>query len=64
MSNDRTLSGADEFLPILFYITIKASSSRQLYLFIYFNFFLLVDYKLRIFLTIRCRPILLSCTPI
>ncbi|PWZ06753.1 Vacuolar protein sorting-associated protein 9A [Zea mays] len=27
MSNDRTLSGADEFLPILIYVTIKASNS-------------------------------------
>lgn len=25
MSNDRTLSGADEFLPILIYVTIKAN---------------------------------------
>jgi hypothetical protein len=36
MSNDRTPSGADEFLPILIYITIKASSSWQLYLFFQF----------------------------
>jgi Rab5 GDP/GTP exchange factor len=32
MSNDRTLSGADEFLPILIYITIKASSFRLLFM--------------------------------
>jgi Rab5 GDP/GTP exchange factor len=32
MSNDRTLSGADEFLPIIIYITIKASSFRLLFM--------------------------------
>jgi hypothetical protein len=36
MSNDRTPSGADEFLPILIYITIKASFS-------FYNVFILAQ---------------------
>ncbi|KAL6638247.1 hypothetical protein ACP70R_025819 [Stipagrostis hirtigluma subsp. patula] len=40
MSNDRTLSGADEFLPILIYITIKASTYWQLFILaLFFSFF-------------------------
>jgi hypothetical protein len=40
MSNDRTPSGADEFLPILIYITIKASFS-------FYNVFILAQFPLR-----------------
>ncbi|BAS87309.1 Os03g0842700, partial [Oryza sativa Japonica Group] len=39
MSNDRTLSGADDFLPILIYITIKVS--LLLFLFILSLIFLI-----------------------